>query len=340
MLLFIDRAEAASPGGSKALHFKRMGWLLLFGWLHYALIWYGDILTLYAGAGMLIWRWRTKDASALYARALIFLSLALILWAGIIGSIIWAVQAASVPGSSGANAVDAKSIADALASIGAPGSVDIAKELILYRSDYATIFAHRAVEESYGPLILWFGYGFETVGLMALGMALFRGGFLTGDWTRQAYLRVIRIGYGIGLTAMGALAFWCVWSGYDTLIVGGSVTAWSSPFRVPIAVAHAAVALLVIQSSLWPRLIARVTAAGQAAFTNYIASSLMMTTIFYGYGLGLFGQVSRFAVYGFVLLAWAAMLFWSKPWMDRYRHGPIEWLWRCLTRCEFVGLRR
>ncbi len=32
-----------------------------------------------------------------------------------------------------------------------------------------------------------------------------------------------------------------------------------------------------------------------------------------------------------VLAAWLLMLAWSKPWLARFRYGPLEWLWRCLT---------
>jgi uncharacterized protein len=337
MLLFIDRTEAASPGSAKAMHFRRMGWLALFGLLHYGLIWYGDILFLYAIAGMIAWRWRDRDASALITRAVIFIGAGFLLWAGIIGGLALFIHMATAPGADPQMALDA---ASALAGLGAPGSADITQEVATLRSSYSVIVHDRAVTNVSGPIALVIAYGAETLGLMALGMALFRNGFITGDWSREAYIRTIRIGYAVGISGMAALALWCVVSGYDTLVVGGSVAAWSTPFRVPIAMAHAAVAILILQSGVWPRLMARIIAAGQVAFSNYIASSLIMTTIFYGYGFGLFGHLSRVAVYGFVIAAWAVMLLWSKPWMDRHRHGPLEWLWRCLTRGALVPLRR
>ena len=53
-----------------------------------------------------------------------------------------------------------------------------------------------------------------------------------------------------------------------------------------------------------------------------------MTTLFYGWGLGLFGTMSRAELWLVVLAMWALMLLWSKPWLDRFRYGPFEWLWR------------
>ena len=34
------------------------------------------------------------------------------------------------------------------------------------------------------------------------------------------------------------------------------------------------------------------------------------------------------------------MLLWSKAWLDRFRYGPLEWLWRCLTYWQRFPLRR
>jgi uncharacterized protein len=87
-------------------------------------------------------------------------------------------------------------------------------------------------------------------------------------------------------------------------------------------------------------LVDRIAAAGRAAFTNYLGSSILMTSLFYGYGAGLFGELSRAQLWLAVLPMWALMLLWSKPWLDRYRYGPFEWLWRSLARGAFQPMRR
>jgi uncharacterized protein len=85
---------------------------------------------------------------------------------------------------------------------------------------------------------------------------------------------------------------------------------------------------------------ARVAAAGRAAFSNYLGTSIVMTTIFYGYGLGHFNEVGRAQLWLFVIGAWIAMLLWSKPWLDRFNYGPFEWLWRSLARWRLQPLKR
>jgi uncharacterized protein len=75
------------------------------------------------------------------------------------------------------------------------------------------------------------------------------------------------------------------------------------------------------------------------ALTNYLGMSLVMAVIFQGWGLGLFDRFDRFEQWGFMLLGFALMLAWSKPWLARFRFGPLEWVWRCLTYWRVFPIR-
>jgi uncharacterized protein len=108
--------------------------------------------------------------------------------------------------------------------------------------------------------------------------------------------------------------------------------------RLLMVIGYAALIILLTRGG--GPLVARIAAAGRAAFTNYLGTSLILTGIFYGWGLGLYGQFERWQVYLFVPLMWALMLLWSKPWLDRYRYGPFEWLWRTLARGERQPMRK
>jgi len=108
--------------------------------------------------------------------------------------------------------------------------------------------------------------------------------------------------------------------------------------RPPVIFATAALIILLARPSGF--LATRIAAAGRAAFTNYLGTSILMTFIFYGWGLGLYGRFSRAELVPFVVGAWLLMLLWSKPWLDRYRYGPLEWLWRSLARGRIEPLRR
>ena len=88
------------------------------------------------------------------------------------------------------------------------------------------------------------------------------------------------------------------------------------------------------------RLGKRLAAVGRAAFTNYLGTSILVTAIFYGWGLGQFAEWNRAQLYIVPPIIWVLMLGWSKPWLERCRYGPLEWLWRSLSRGELQPMRK
>ena len=99
-------------------------------------------------------------------------------------------------------------------------------------------------------------------------------------------------------------------------------------------------ALIILLTRRGGALVERIAAAGRAAFTNYLGTSILMTALFYGWGLGLYGTLSRIELWMPVVAMWALMLLWSKPWLDRFRYGPFEWLWRSLARGRLEPMRK
>lgn len=110
--------------------------------------------------------------------------------------------------------------------------------------------------------------------------------------------------------------------------------AWASLPRLLMAAGYIGLLILLIQRFSSHPLLHRVAAAGRVAFSNYLGTSIVMAFLFYGWGLGLFGTVGRAQMILLVLSSWVTMLLWSKPWLMRYRYGPLEWLWRSLARRE------
>jgi uncharacterized protein len=94
---------------------------------------------------------------------------------------------------------------------------------------------------------------------------------------------------------------------------------------------YASTIMLLTQREVWRRRLAPLAAVGRTALSNYLLQSLICTTIFYGYGLALFGKVSP--VLGLLLTAtiFLIQIPLSAWWLRRFQFGPIEWLWRSLT---------
>ena len=180
----------------------------------------------------------------------------------------------------------------------------------------------------------------ETMGLMLIGMALFKSRMLTGEWELARYRKWAVTCFLIATPPLVALALYQMRAGYDAVSIFGATMALSIPFDTLMTVGWTALIMLLIKSAASDAVRARLAATGRMAFTNYLTTSIAMTMIFYGYGLSLFGSVGRTALYLFCFGMWAAMLLWSKPWLERFQYGPLEWLWRSLSRWQLQPMRK
>lgn len=332
-LLVIGRAKA-SDASEATIHYARMFWLFVFGCLHFYLIWFGDILVTYAISGCILYVMRHLGVAALWRWAIGFLT-AQFLYVGVFS--IWMLAAIYKGGPI------QPEMADAIAGIAkemGPDAGVTARELALYGGDYAGIFAYRTGEMLLFPFEGFLQFGLETLGLMSIGMALFKSGCLTGEWEQGRYRRWAAICMLIALPSLIFLAYANVATDYEAITGFATSFALSMPFDVLMTIAYACLLVMFVRRFAASAFIARVAATGRAAFTNYLGTSILMTTIFYGYGLGLFGEVGRAQLYIFVVGAWAVMLLWSKPWLAHFRYGPLEWLWRSLARMELQPMRR
>ena len=334
-LLVIDRAAAAGRSGAAA-HYARMAVLLGIGCLHFYFLWFGDILALYALCGMVIYWLREVGVRKLVGWGITLFLLSNVFF-GLIG---WSAMMAGSPRLSPHAASELMEARNTVEQEVGASSAKIPKEMELYRGPYGPIVHHRLGERTFEPFAAFFGLGAETLGLMMIGMALFRSGFLTGAWERARYRRWAAILAVLAIPPLIVMAWWQWSSGFNSGVIFTVFLGLSQPFDLMLAIAWAALVVLWLKTGPMPALKERVAAAGRMAFTNYLATSAVMTTIFYGYGLGLFGEVSRAALWLFVIGMWALMLAWSKPWLERFRYGPLEWLWRSLARGRPQPMRR
>jgi len=333
MLLIVKPAEAAGRSPARA-HYARMAWLLVFGLLHFYLVWMGDILALYAVVGMLAFAFRNGTVPTMLAGAGALLVLQFALMGLLTLSLYTGEALASQPGATAAMQREWQAAQEGLSYYSPANLQGI---LALYRGPYGGIVAHAVAESGWRLQLEVILAGPETLAYFLFGMAAYRSGFLTGAWERGRYLRLALIGFGIGLPLYAALAWLLVALGFHgpTIFAVETVTILLRP---PVIFATAALIILLARPGGF--LTTRIAAAGRAAFTNYLGTSILMTFIFYGWGLGLYGRFGRAELWLFVIGAWLLMLLWSKPWLDRFRYGPLEWLWRSLARGRIEPLRR
>lgn len=321
--LAIVADSAAARGANPAIaHYRRMGWLLVIGMLHGLLIWYGDILVEYALTGAILfiaWRWR--PVTLFYVAGVFFLGDL------IVHSDAWrsAVALRDAVASPAASAADQR----AWQAMLVPDRGEVARQLAGYRGGLVAVFLQRL--EDLSVLLEGLpGYLIESLGTAAFGIALYRVGYFT-QWPARWHRLLIMAGLGLALPLMVVTAATVAAQDFDP-VARAAASAIATLLRPAIMQGYASAIILAVSGgrSLW--LIDRLAAAGRMALSNYLATSLVMTTIFYGHGLGWFGQLSRAELWPLVLMMWTAMLGWSKPWLQRFRYGPAEWLWRSLAK--------
>jgi uncharacterized protein len=335
MLLVIQRAQAAGQN-PRSVHLNRMAWLFVIGAAHYILLWWGDILVPYAICGTLALAFVDKDVKQLLRWAATFYVLYFVLATILVAGGWWQSVQASAPN---ADPDLVKSTADMLASFGKPGTDQITESLELYRSDWLSIARHHlSIFPDFLFNTLMF-FTLDTLAMMLLGMAMLKSGFILGLWTPAIYAKVAVRAFAVGIVPMIALAAWVIASDFDTVITFAAFFSFSFPFRIAMTIGWASGLLWLIVENRDHPVIVRVAAAGRAAFSNYLGTTILMTFIFYGWGLGLFGSINRATAMLFVMATWGIMLLWSKPWLQRFRFGPAEWLWRSLARRSLQPMR-
>ncbi len=332
MALFMERAW--SRGEGRSLQARRLAILLVFGLIHFFFIWRGDILVLYSIAGFGTMLFLRKAPGKLLTLGLLGYAVGAVFYALSLGSayVIADTQFGQAEGMEEARS----SIADAKQATLEDDRTEIP---IMTEGSYADYVSHNLADHAGDLLDVVFFFVFETVPLMLIGMAFYRYGWFStaGDVGRRKAWGWALLITGTGLTL--ALALWVKAAGFTYWGAMSAMSAFSLLPRLSMILGMALLlGLFGNSASGW--LVERLSAAGRVAFTNYLGTSVLMMLIFHPWAGGLWGELTRPELYLVVALGWAIMLAWSKPWLARYRYGPLEWLWRCLTYGRLFPLKR
>jgi uncharacterized protein len=309
-----------------ALYYTRTFWLAVFGILHAWLLWPGDILFTYAVSGAWIVLLRRLRPATLVIAGLLVLG---------IGSGVFLMAGLSAP------SWPPEALAEATADQWHPTPEMVEEELATMRGPWLGQLPSRAEEalimETF-VLLIWGVW--RASGVMLIGMALFKWGVLGAERSRRFYRGMVVVGIvaGLPIVAYGAwLNFETGWQYATSFFINSQLNYWGS---LLVAGGWIGAVMLACRSRWLPRLQERLAAVGRMAFTHYILHTVICTTIFYGHGLGLYGSVDRVGQTGIVVAIWALQLWLSPLWLERFRFGPLEWIWRSLTYGRVPPLRR
>ena len=272
--------------------------LLAVGSLHFLFVWHGDIIATYAVVGLAL-----LAVARLRTRALLVLGGVLGAWwllDGVLSALAFAARPQVYPRFSG------------LPSFAEGGT-------------YAAVVAGRAAEYL-GDLLGGALYnGPWLVALFCLGVAAGRTGLLLRPQEHLPLLRrLVAIGVPLGLVLGGVLA----WLNTRGDYVSGLA---AIPVRMSGGLAGALgyvglFGLLAARGRLGP--LRHFSASGRTAMSNYLAQSLVMTTVFYPYAGAQFGRWGAAATLALALGFGLLQLPLSAWMLRRFGTGPAEWLVR------------
>ncbi|HCU0187116.1 TPA: DUF418 family protein [Citrobacter koseri] len=306
-LLFGAGLQMLLPRGKRWIQ-SRLTLLVLLGFIHGLLFWDGDILLAYGLVGLICWR-LVRDAPSVRS---LFNTGILLYLAGI--GVLLLLGSISASETSRAWTPDASAL--------------------LYEKYWKINGGMEAVSNrvdllSNSLLALGAQYGWQLAGMMLLGAALMRSGWLKGQYSLQHYRRtgVLLVVVGVLINLPAIIVQWRLdWAYRWCAFLLQAPRELSAPFQT--------IGYTALMLGFWPqlsrfKLVIAIACVGRMALSNYLLQTLICTTLFYQFGL--FMKFDRLTLLIFVIPVWLANLLFSWIWLRFYRQGPVEWLWRQLT---------
>lgn len=299
-----------------------LGWLSLLGLGLAYLVWYGELLTVMAIAGMIALPMRALRPVTRWASLVALVGGTFLIVLGGIGI------TALLP--------DTMGLPDLLGL----DEARIAAIEAAHQSGFWARLPHNMATALQFHLVEFFFLGGGVLGLLLLGMELVERGFWGGRWPVMPLVISAAMALGIGLPLSG-------WSAVQALSVSFAPSqAWEglvgrSFAALLMAYGYAALVVLAVRFRIAEPVQLLFIRAGHLWLSVYVGQIIVLTLIFSGLpGMGLFGRPGPAALFafGFALAGIQAAAVWL---MDRYlRLGPLEWLLDGLENRRFARLRR
>ncbi|REK00918.1 MAG: DUF418 domain-containing protein [Acidobacteria bacterium] len=340
------------------LYLRRLAVLAAIGLTHALLLWYGDILLMYAAVGVVV----LAAVRLLGARGLAIAGVAAWLLAGLL---LGGLSMFEPPVPAEERASRDELLAEALAieldesplrslvtmveqASSQSTLVDepqwMAAEIAAYRDGpYLQALGFRAMSFGFVFLVYLFGGALDILAMFLLGAALCRWGLFDAGGENAArgekwLLRLVGLAMLVGLpgSAFSHLAPDVV-GGYLGNLLQEMLRVYCGPF---LSAGMLAGLVLLARSGLARALVDALAAAGRMALSNYLLQTLIGTFVTYHWGLGMFGRLGALDRIWLVVGVFVAQVLLSQWWLQRFRFGPMEWLWRSATYWRRQPMRR
>ncbi|PIE88669.1 MAG: hypothetical protein CSA04_00700 [Bacteroidetes bacterium] len=290
---------------------RRLLVLMIFGIIHITFFWAGDILFTYSLMGIIL-----LSSRKLPSRLLLFMSIFTYFL-----PIIYIALNVSFP-----------SLPDALSST---SSITMPEVLDTYANGaYIDVFKLRLHEYFSFRYINLIYYVPKIISLFLFGYLFHKHQFfekIKQSKNRYLILSIILLFVGIVLNT------------YTLEIAARLVNMETSPYataiymlifevtNVVLILSYILIILTLTKNKFFRYMLNPLKYIGRMTLTNYLMYSIIFTTIMYAYGFGQFGSFEPWQLLIFSILFFIVQIAVCKTWLQHFRFGPFEWLWRRFT---------
>jgi len=290
---FLMRSAARRGLPFGRLYRSRMIGLLILGIAHGCLFFPGDILTIYAITGSILYLFRDWPV-----RRLVRVGVALLVLQALIAPPLL------------------------LAAPETPPDIVAMEREILTQGGFLEAVLFRSIGFAFIMPSFLVIQGISALGWFCLGLAAVKSGMID-DAGHPLWRRARR---------------WCLGPGVVLGLAGAAIWQWGPPMPgVILTVVSAPVATLgylgviaVLSRPPGPNM-AKALAVGGSSLSIYLGQSIILSTVFSGYGLGLWGAVDRLTAVAIALAVTVILIVALAIWRFRFTLGPFEWVLRRIT---------
>lgn len=311
---------------------RRLLLLLLFGAFHVVLLWVGDILVWYALFGLLMTVFRKKSNRSLIKWSVGFLLLPIVLT---FLMLLMGFISSNIPEA-------AEQMTESFRQQHLFRQQISAQAYETYATGtFSQIVAFRLLE--YYQLLpgLLFFYP-NTIAMFLLGMVFIRKGYISNPTAHTAfYRRLLAVGLPIGL--LGSFAMAQIVKGTDPTQMSWLALLQMSGHSIGgvfLGLSYLTLIAFWIQKPILQALKHSISCAGRMALTNYLMQSVIVTTLAFSYGFGLYGKISPLQGIFLTILIYVSQLIFSVLWLSKFKYGPMEWVWRSLAYGKMFVLKK
>lgn len=321
---------------------RRLGVLALFGLAHIVLLWYGDVLFVYAICGFVMLLLVQRSARTLLIAAGCFFGVGVLLSGGaaLLGAVMTP-ESAGGPQPMPEGRSTLHQYFNVLGDAKGLGPYDPRLESleteIFREGPFGFTVALRLINYLFASGFLLLVMVWQVLAMFCLGAALLKLGFFRGampQWRRT----LIWAGLAAGLPMNVAYAL--AYEHSESIVLAPLGMVLLQAGGPLLSLMYLSVVLELVERGRARWLTGVLAPAGRMSLTCYLLQSVLMQSVFAFWGLAQFGGLTWAQRGGLVLVVYAVCVVFACVWMSVFKYGPMEYVWRTLTYLKPVGLLR